>query len=460
MKPTAVRGTQGRPARPSGVSRKDAGVPRAVERLLREWRGYLLHQQAFSQVHVDKSIESALLWITWARRHGWSSKAGMRWAQSLIKKHARKTAQNKVSQARKFCEYCALVGDEKGNPLADVKIANGRRDRSKHWAPFSVAEVSRLIGVAEDRESSQDGRHKHRGPLCSTVYHLLPLTGLRAREARLQLWADINLVKASMVVTVDKAGRQDEIPLCAEAIAVLKAWRSWSPGERLFPSFPSKNTLVRDMKTAAVPGVGDGKKGEWHRFRKCAVRERASAGADLRNLHHFARHDDIGTTIKLYDEANVDELRAVAALMPRLNGIICREPKKIFTPVSLAPAKTSESMEKNFPIRGLDKWDVGGPNVRVQEPRRGAPKAPSQSSESGTRSAPRRPEQLDPHGSRVPPSLGCEPSQSNGAVGNWTHGSTDGWSADRVLRILEVILGIQAAAEGPGHDGRLDRFGV
>lgn len=460
MPATAAVGVQDRTAStPRRGDRNDSGVPRGVERLLADWRGYLSHQQAFGEEHVDKSIESARLWCDWAGKHGWNSPSAMRWAQALIKKHARKTAQNKVSQARKFCEYCLLVSRSAVNPMEHVTIANGKRDRSRHWAPFSADDVRRLIEAAEARESCQDGRHKHRGPLCSTVYAFLALTGFRAKEARLQAWSDVDLVRATIIVTSDKAGRQDEIPLCTEAVSVLKAWRKWSPGERVFPSFPSKNTLRADMRAAKVPGLSDGKKGEWHRFRKCAVRERAAAGADLRTLHHYARHDDIGTTVKLYDQAHVEEMRAVAELMPRLNGFLKREKAENRSVANPGGAKSyGDSREGNRTV-GLDLSGPDGRNTGVQVSTARASPAPSQSEESGDRRGLAKPEQLDPQGSLSPLSQGCGTRDLNGAVGNWPPGSIDPGTADRVLRILEALLGIQAAAEGPGHVGRLGTDG-
>lgn len=65
-----------------------------------------------------------------------------------------------------------------------------------------------------------------------------------------------------------------------------------------------------------------GKKGEWHRFRKAAITERAKAGAPLRELHKFSRHSRVDTTENCYDFATTTQLRQTAELLPRLNGFL------------------------------------------------------------------------------------------------------------------------------------------
>jgi integrase len=220
-------------------------------------------------------------------------------------------------------------------PLAVVHRGNAR------GVPFTLEDVRALILAAEAREASTDGRVTMHGPLASTYYAFLTLTGARRREGRMQLRSDVDLDRGLLYYTADKARRGDGIPLPVECVAALRTWMAWcdeqiakgkpkfvARSEYLFPELPSHITLQADMKTCGIPGweQGDAKKarGFWHRFRKCAVTERASRGADVRNLHHFARHENLETTLNIYDYAKVEELRPTAELMPRLNGFLDR----------------------------------------------------------------------------------------------------------------------------------------
>lgn len=429
----------------TGASKDARGPKKNTASLITDWQRYLRTQQAYSDIHVRKSGDAATTWCAWAKEHGWDTTSGMRWSQALIEKTSRKTAQNKVSQAREFCRYLILTQAITANPLEGVRIANGRRDRRRQWAPFEVSEVRKLIDAAEARESSTDRRRSKGGPLASTFYALLTLTGLRYTEARNQLWADIDLVRASMVVTADKAKRQDCLPLCTEAVSVLKAWRKWSTGERLFPQVPSAHTLRGDMKAAGIKAAADGgEKGEWHRFRKTAIAERAAGGADVRNLHHFARHDNVQTTLAVYDRAKVDQLRSVAALMPRLNGFLKREMAGVSLMPEAASGKKSGDTALTFgPHRAED--------VTAEFSKIAPPQAPAQHDESGPWLGATRTQHPSgkPPGGR--PRSAVQVIAGNGAVGNCTPGSKlSGDQIDRLLGILEHLLGVRAGGEG--HD--------
>lgn len=429
----------------TGASTDARGPAKSTSTLITDWQRYLRTQQAYSDIHVRKSGDAATAWCVWAKVHGWNTTSGMQWSQALIEKTSRKTAQNKVSQAREFCRYLILTQAINANPLEGVRIANGRRDRRRKWAPFEVAEVRRLIDAAEARECSSDRRRSKAGPLASTFYAFLTLTGLRYTEARNQLWADIDLVRASMVVTADKAQRQDCIPLCTEAMSVLKAWRKCSAGERLFPQVPSAHTLRGDMKAAGIKAAADGgEKGEWHRFRKTAIAERAAGGADVRNLHHFARHDNVQTTLSVYDRAKVDQLRDVAALMPRLNGFMKRELRGVSPGANPPSAKIFEEKSLTF---GLEVAE----DVPVDAESRDSPNAPLQHDDSGHHERVSWRQQPADHraGARPRPAVKVH---ANGAVGNCTPGSRLSVDQiDRLLGILEHLLGMGTG--GDGHDG-------
>lgn len=221
----------------------------------------------------------------------------------------RKTQLNDAAALRAFCDWLVSMERLELNPLRGLKLPRVPMSRGCH--PFTLDEVRRLIAATAKAEA-EDGRASKFGPMRSTFYAFLARTGLRHTEARVQRWADIDLRAAVMVVTQAKGGYQHVVPLDREAVRVLRGWRPHSPGEMVFPATPSHHSLVRDMERA---GLVD-QPGEWHRFRKMAITERAKRGATIRAMQMFARHRDVKTTQKSYDFLALEEIRTVSDMLP------------------------------------------------------------------------------------------------------------------------------------------------
>jgi hypothetical protein len=169
---------------------------------------------------------------------------------------------------------------------------------------FSWEEIARLIAQARHSER-KDGRAGKYGPMRSTFYAFLALTGLRFREASLQRWADVNLDRRTLIVTADKSRRRDPVRYNEECASILRAWRKYSRGEALFPRVPSHHTLVSDMAAAGVPSVEGGKRGQWHRYRKGLCSELAAQGVDVEQRRRAMRHKDTRITADLYTDAEI-----------------------------------------------------------------------------------------------------------------------------------------------------------
>lgn len=312
------------------ASRTDA--PRGkFELLVEEWERALLDSSGFTAKHASKSGKAVREFL--AHSGGETTRsAGRTWLAALNAAGSRKTAANKLSALRQWGEYLEQEGHVTKNPWQGLLVARGYR--APGWAPFTLDEVRKLITTAETREATPK-RGTNTGPLASTWYGLLALTGLRYSECRALKWDHVDLDAGTLTVRSDKARRADTIPLATEAIAALQIWRSycrgrkWSRGDAparqksgfIFPQAPSHHTLQADMEAAGIAKSAE-TKGEWHRFRKTAIAERAAQGASVRDLYHFARHSDPSTTLSVYDRATVAQLRPVADLMPRLNGFV------------------------------------------------------------------------------------------------------------------------------------------
>ena len=144
----------------------------------------------------------------------------------------------------------------------------------------------------------------------STFYAFLALTGMRHREALHQRWGDVNMERRTLRVTADKCRRDDPLGFYEECAALLRAWRKWSRGERLFPSTPSHHTLVADMAECGIPSVEAGRRGQWHRFRKGLCSELAAQGVPLEERRKAMRHKDVRITADIYtDDARGLRLR-------------------------------------------------------------------------------------------------------------------------------------------------------
>lgn len=225
----------------------------------------------------------------------------------------RKTQLNDLCAIRSFADWLVSVERLDANSLRSVKTP--RVHHTRGCEPFTIEEVRSIIAAAMRAERSGDRRTAKFGPLRSTFYLFLARTGLRYDEARKQRWSDIDLDAGVMAVTMPKGGRQEVIPIDREAVALLRRWREHSGGELVFAQSPSHHTLREDCRTAGI----EKKPGEWHRFRKMAVTERARRGASVRAMQCFARHRDPKTTQKSYDFVAIAEMRDAAERLPPLS---------------------------------------------------------------------------------------------------------------------------------------------
>lgn len=349
MPRTTLNRSAGKDAHPFPLSRARShrSRPAKPQSLLDAWRKDLSGRLGYSAIHVTKSVRAVEEFVAHSKGE-WTSLAVLAWIDAIISgglPGARKTAQNKLAALRQHAQFLILREELDRNPCDGIKVPRGFRRPGA--VPFSAKEITRIIEAAEARERGTDGRCTRFGPLASTVYAFLTTTGLRFGEAKRQRREDVDLKGGTITISADKAKRNDSLPLSRECVAALRAWLPHSDrlnrelaeqarrrgnlkraamleasGGLLFPVMPSHHTLVEDMKAARVPGAAAGKKGEWHRFRKAAITERAKAGASLRELHKFSRHSRVDTTENCYDFATTTQLRETAELLPRLNGFM------------------------------------------------------------------------------------------------------------------------------------------
>ena len=105
---------------------------------------------------------------------------------------------------------------------------------------------------------------------------------------------------------------------------MLRTWRKWSRGEKVFPRVPSHHTLVSDMIACGIPSVTEGKRGQWHRFRKGLCSQLAVQSVDPENRRRMMRHKDTAITTDIYTDSEIVENSTIPGgileLLPKLNG--------------------------------------------------------------------------------------------------------------------------------------------
>lgn len=320
MKAHAGGGTA---AAPKG--RRPVRLPTIVAR----WQRHEVEVYKRSALEAKKGAASVL---RVAADQGWRTTADVtrpdvvKWLRRFIEEGsggAAKTARNHLARLRAFVAYAAETELLDGALLDNVRLPAA--PRRKGAAAFTWQEVSALITRAEHQEATS-GRAGKYGPMRSSFYAFLALTGLRFQEAKLQRWDDINLERRTLTVTADKARRNDPVRFNRECQALLRTWRKWSRGDTVFSTTPSHHTLVADMEACGIPSSAEGKKGQWHRFRKALCTQLAVQQVDPEGRRRMMRHKDAAITQDIYTDAEIVENSTLGAAilenLPRLNGFL------------------------------------------------------------------------------------------------------------------------------------------
>jgi integrase len=149
--------------------------------------------------------------------------------------------------------------------------------------------------------------------------HLKPLvllainTGLRRGELFSLRWADVNL--SAKVVTVvaasAKSGSKRHIPLNAEALATLEAWRerAKSTDGLVFPSIDGARLNNINKSWAGVIKIAGLENFKFHDLRHTFASKLVQAGVDLNTVRELLGHSEIATTL-IYSHLSPGNLRA------------------------------------------------------------------------------------------------------------------------------------------------------
>jgi integrase len=209
-----------------------------------------------------------------------------------------------------------------------------RIDRTPTVRYLDAAEERRLrealrgrdAKIVEARRSSNRWR-KQRGydplPVLKNFGdHLTPAvlvsinTGLRRGELLALRWASVELTGQNPRVTIEgstaKSQQTRHVPLNAEAVEVLKAWREQSTGERVFD-------IATGFKSAWTPLMKAAKVTEfrWHDLRHHFASRLVQAGVPLNTVRELLGHASMAMSLRYAHLAPDQKREAVALLTPR-----------------------------------------------------------------------------------------------------------------------------------------------
>jgi integrase len=247
-----------------------------------------------AEMHVRQAARWVRDWLEHVKANAREIGPGscIEWLREMTREAtlAPQTIRNRMSACRRFAGWLLIQGLIDSNPWAHVPSPRGRAGQGRD--AFTDAEVERLIAHA--REQSTKGaspaiRASARNR--ANLYRFLSLTGLRRGEAHAQLWSDVDLDAGTLVVSLDKARRRDNIPLASAAVELLREMRKAKDGPKLFKRTVSYKGLATDLAAAGLSG-----RYGFHSFRCGYITESFENGTPPELIQRLVRHRDISQT--------------------------------------------------------------------------------------------------------------------------------------------------------------------
>jgi len=251
-----------------------------------------------------------------------------------------------IAAAKQFARWMVKDGRAPDSPLAHLQGANVKTDRRHDRRALSDEELRGLLTATK----AAPVRHGMSGPDRAMLYRLAVETGLRASELRSLTWQSFRLKVDPPTVTVSaaysKRRREDVLPLKADTVASLGAWREQRaplPSDgAVFPSMPGKpaKMLRADLRRGRAAWIrSSADRAERRRRREqvfLAYRDDAGCVADFHALRHtfitnlarggvhpklaqqLARHSTITLTMDRYSHTVIGELSDALTALPNL----------------------------------------------------------------------------------------------------------------------------------------------
>lgn len=287
------------------LERKRAGLPttdetdeRTPAALIGEYRTELRRRGRCEQ-HVSMTgVRLTRMFAGLLRLSAMTAEATRSALVRLEKEHGLGTkSQNHHLRALR-CFFNWLVREERweSNPAKRMTLAR-EMESELPWRALAGPECARLIAVAP--------------PARAAVYRVAATTGLRRRELRALLWANIELSTGMLTLASrhSKNRRPVNIPLSRITVAALKALRGEAkPSDRVFSAIPNMKTFRRDLGKAKVCDNEDGRV-VFHSLRGTFATSMARTGTSLVQAQKLMRHSTPALTANVYTKLESGDAR-------------------------------------------------------------------------------------------------------------------------------------------------------
>ncbi len=233
-----------------------------------------------------------------------------------------------LQAVKQFCRWLVADGRAAENPLAYLQGQNVQTDLRHERRALSENELQRLMVATLSGRDHSGLTAKER----MMLYAVAVSTGLRASELASLTWGSFDLGDSEASVKVlaaySKHRRDDVMPLRADLVGQLVAWRDESrPDEqaKVFPCFnPNKaaKMLRKDLEAAGIPYQdAAGRVADFHSLRHTFISNLTRGGVSPKVAQSLARHRSIGLTMDTYTHIGLHDERAALGVLPSLPGV-------------------------------------------------------------------------------------------------------------------------------------------
>ncbi len=223
------------------------------------------------------------------------------------------TSARHLSAIRQFHRFLCAEQIRADDPTRIVASPRARRPLPN---VLSVAEVDKLLALAESEANAETSPQKHQAALrLYVLLELLYATGMRVSEL-VSLKRSAVMRDASFLTITGKGNKERIVPVNDRSRDAIKAYLpTLEPGVFLFPAhgeggFVSRQVFARDLKgLAARAGIATARVAP-HVLRHAFASHLLQNGADLRVVQMLLGHADISTT-QIYTHVLDEKLRTL-----------------------------------------------------------------------------------------------------------------------------------------------------
>lgn len=223
------------------------------------------------------------------------------------------SSARKLSALRQLHKFLCADGIRPDDPTRIVASPKPRRPLPK---VLSVAEVDRLLTLAEEEANAELSVQKHTGALrLYVLLELLYATGLRVSELVSLKRAGV-MRDAGFLNVIGKGRKERIVPMNDRARDAVRAYLpTLPPGPWLFPASGESGHLERQVFARELKGLA-GRAGisaarvAPHVLRHAFASHLLAGGADLRVVQTLLGHADISTT-QIYTHVLDEKLRTL-----------------------------------------------------------------------------------------------------------------------------------------------------